>query len=86
MIDVEFIVFNKEDFDFGPQEWLGVGYLSASLKENLNINTNVSFYNRTDVEKAVKDFSGRKPKIIGVSILQINYTASMEFIKLIKTE
>lgn len=85
MINVDFIVFNKEDFDFGPQEWLGVGYLSSSLKNNLNATTNVSFYKRTEIEKAVNETIERKPKIIGLSILQINYIASIEFIKIIKS-
>lgn len=84
MFKVELIAFNKEHNGFVNSIGVEMAYLFSALKTVQNSDAQCFTYCRNEVDIATKDCFLRKPSIIGISILQINYNESIDFIKKIK--
>ena len=78
------LVAMVENKGFGRTSWIGLGYLYSALKNEFDIQ--ILYYNFDEVEQAVNDIIEQNFELIGVSILQFNYTISMYFCELLKNK
>lgn len=79
-----FVIFSKEDSKNDGSEWTNVGYLVSSLKKLKNLDVSVKLYHKNKVDNAVEEITKLNPDVIGLSVLQMNYEASMSFVRKIK--
>ena len=78
-------VFRNEKFSHnGSSAWINMGYLTAALKKNLNVDVQVNFYMLDEVDLAISDAIQSEPSIIGLTVLQFNCHACIEFSEKIK--
>lgn len=80
---MEFVIF-WDIIGLKYSYWTNIGYLSSYISENSDFSVNVKFYDINDVDRAVNNYASRGNIILGLSILQRNYNASVEFIQKIK--
>jgi radical SAM superfamily enzyme YgiQ (UPF0313 family) len=85
MNTVAIVVFATHETGNLQVGWLGLEYLTSALKKANNVRVNVAYYDETEIEKAISDVVEMAPIIVGLPILQINFEASKEFIKRVKT-
>lgn len=75
-------VFQQQDGGFS--RWINMGYLKAALHTIPNIEVKVNFYKLEDVDTAISDAIREKPIVIGLTVLQFNYYAVVEFSEKLK--
>lgn len=75
-----------QESNTGFSRWVNMGYLKAALNEIPNAETHVNFYKLDEVDLAVADAVKMAPSIIGLTVLQFNFQAVIEFSEKLKQE
>lgn len=73
-----------QELDTGFSRWLNMGYLKAALNTIPDTETHVNFYKLDEVDLAIADAVKMAPSIIGMTVLQFNFKAVVEFSEKIK--
>lgn len=82
--NIVFVIFIK-NMSENYHEWLNIGYLISNLRID-DINTHVIFYKVDDIKNAVTEALSHSPDIIGIPVLQYNYSAIKKFSYEVKKE
>ena len=79
-----FVIFTDKNGLYSS--WPGIGYLVSAIKREIpDLSIDVRIFDLKDVDVAVKEIYNYKEKmIIGLSLYQHNFKASMKFSRMIK--
>ena len=75
-----------QELDTGYSRWLNMGYLKAALNRIPDVEVQVNFYKLNEVDVAVSDAVQTSPSIIGLTVLQFNCQAAIEFSEKLKKQ
>ena len=73
-----------QELDTGFSRWLNMGYLKAALNQIPDTEIQVNFYKLNEIDRAISDAIQTPPSIIGLTLLQFNFQAVVEFAEKLK--